>query len=87
MLCTPSEPGEHFVIPRPILNSAAIVMLLERLILKSNLATWHPPWFISRNYAPNFNHNCIPNFLKKTIKMLLLFPSSTHYAQNHSLNL
>ena len=39
MLCTPGELGEHFVISHPDLNSAAIAMLLERLILKYKLAT------------------------------------------------
>ena len=29
MLCTQGELGQHFVIPHPILNSAAIAMLFE----------------------------------------------------------
>ena len=39
MLCTIGELGENFVIPHPTLNSAAIAMLFERVIMKSKLAT------------------------------------------------
>ena len=39
MLCTTGELGEHFFIPHPAINSAAIAMLFERFILTFKLAT------------------------------------------------